>query len=369
MFKRLLLAVGLGLLLAAPVRAVDLRVAVVQDVGALTVGSSSDAAVIDESGQTIGHLPAMQPLTVTASGNQVRAVNVQAGRLRIVPDKPDGLVFIGSRWFRGAAEVYASANRATGLNLVDLEAYLYGVVGAEMIASWPEEALKAQAIAARTFALYNWTRRQNEAFDLGDTVMWQVYKGAEDETDSVRRAVDATAAQVLTFKGSLINAMYHNNAGGRTEDFRAASGSEEAPYLSSVEDYDQNSPYWKWQQVIPVATLRRSLGLIAIGDLLQVKIAERSLSGRALSGLFVGKSGSQLVKGTDVRFKLGLRSNFFEINPSGAPLNALTFDGHGFGHGIGMSQWGARALAALGWNCSRILKHYYQGVEVQKEVF
>lgn len=372
MFRKLLTVAASGMLLSAPAQAIDLRVAVEEEVVAVTIGSSVEARLVDERGQTLGMLPAMQPLTMAAAGSQVQALNVRVGRIRVVPSRPEGLVFIGDRWFRGAAEAFAAEGRLTALNLVDLEAYLYGVVGAEMVASWPEEALKAQAIAARTYALFHWGRRQNQTHDIGDTVQWQVYRGAQYETDSVRRAVEATAGQVITFQGNVINAMYHSHSGGRTEDIKVY-GEEDKPYLRTVEDFDQAAPYWKWQQVIPTVNLRKTFGLEAVGELLDVKVLERSTSGRILAVQFVGSKGSQLLKGTDVRLKLGLRSNFFEITPVGGsgqgPVTALTFDGRGFGHGLGMSQWGARALAALGWNCSRILKHYYQGVTLQKQIF
>ncbi len=360
------------LLLAGPAQAIDLRLAVAQNVANLTVGSSTEATVVDERSQVVGRLDPMQPLPMAAAGNQVEAGGIRVTRLRIVPKDPEGLVFIGNRWFRGAADVYASGGKLTGINLVDLEAYLYGVVGAEMPASWPDEALKAQAVAARTYALYHWMRRQREAFDMGDTVMWQVYKGAQAETSSVRQAVDATAGQVLTFKGSLINALYHSSAGGQTEDIKVL-GKEAAPYLSAVADFDQSAPFFRWTQSLEAAQLLKTLAL-NIGDLLQVKPQEKSPNGRMLSLLFVGTSGTQVVKAADVRFKLGLKSTFFDVLHSpnavgSAPLKTVAFDGRGYGHGLGMSQWGARALAALGWDSSRILKHYYSGVEVQKQVF
>lgn len=234
--------------------------AVEEEVVAVTIGSSVEARLVDERGQTLGMLPAMQPLTMAAAGSQVQALNVRVGRIRVVPSRPEGLVFIGDRWFRGAAEAFAAEGRLTALNLVDLEAYLYGVVGAEMVASWPEEALKAQAIAARTYALFHWGRRQNQTHDIGDTVQWQVYRGAQYETDSVRRAVEATAGQVITFQGNVINAMYHSHSGGRTEDIKVY-GEEDKPYLRTVEDFDQAAPYWKWQQVIPTVNLRKTFGL------------------------------------------------------------------------------------------------------------
>lgn len=362
--------VVLSLLVAGPAEAVDVRLAVAQDTTQLTVGSSTSATVTDENNQVLGKLDPLQPLPTAATGEQVDVGGVRVTHLHIIPDRPDGLVFIGDRWFRGIADIYASGGRLTGLNLVDLESYLYGVVGAEMPASWPIEALKSQAVAARTYALYHWMKRRNQPYDLGDTTRWQVYRGVQGESDAVRRAVDGTVGQVLLFNGDLINAMYHSNSGGHTDDSLALNG-ENLPYLTAVEDFDQSSPYYRWQVSISAARLFQRLSL-DIGELLDLHPQDRTPNGRVLTVMAIGSRGTQLLDATQMRFKLGLKSTFFEIPPPApsakpTPLSSIIFNGRGFGHGLGLSQYGARALANFGWDYLRILKHYYRGVEINKQ--
>lgn len=359
-----------GMTISMPAHAVELRVAVAQEALQLLVGSSTAATVFDEYNQPLGQLEPLQPLEMTAANDQVQAAGIRVRYLRVVPQQSDGLVFIGERWFRGSAQVYASGGRLSGINLIDIEAYLYGVIGAEMPSSWPIEALKSQAIAARTYALYNWQRRTDAPFDLGSDTGWQVYRGAQQENDRVRTAVDATTAQVLTFNGSVINALYHAASGGRTEDIKLAF-KENLPYLSTVKDYDQDGPYARWQQSFLAGDLSKALGL-DLGQLSEVRSLERTPSGRVQTLLIVGTRGSQVVKATDLRLRLGLKSTSFEVLASPKPrpssvLSTISFVGRGFGHGLGLSQWGAKALAASGWNCLQILSHYYQGTIIRSQ--
>jgi stage II sporulation protein D len=362
----------LSVLVALPAGAVDLRLAIVKDASALTIGSSIVATVTDENNQVLGKLQPLQPLPVKLTGTQVESAGVKVQHLHLVPDAANGLVFIGDRWFRGTIDVSVTNGKLLALNLVDMESYLYGVVGAEMPSSWSLEALKAQAVAARTYALYNWTQRHDQPYDLGDTTRWQVYKGAQEEADSIRKAVDATSGRVMTYKGQLINAMYHDTSGGRTEDVKALNGADDAPYLASVEDFDQDSPYYRWQITLPIAKVVSSLAL-NIGNLLQLRADQQTATGRPLTLVAVGNKGTQTFKASEIRSKLRLKSEFFEIAPvltstkPNATLAALVFNGRGFGHGLGMSQYGARALASGGWNYQQILKYYYQGIEIQRQ--
>jgi stage II sporulation protein D len=362
----------LSVLVALPAGAVGLRLAIVKDASALTIGSSIVATVTDENNQVLGKLQPLQPLPVKLTGTLVESAGVKVQHLHLVPDSPNGLVFIGDRWFRGTIDVSVTNGKLLALNLVDMESYLYGVVGAEMPSSWSLEALKAQAVAARTYALYNWTQRHDQPYDLGDTTRWQVYKGAQEEADSIRQAVDATSGRVMTYKGQLINAMYHDTSGGRTEDVKVLKGVDDAPYLASVEDFDQDSPYYRWQITLPIAKVISSLAL-NIGNLLQLRPNQQTATGRPLTLVAVGNKGTQTLKASDIRSKLHLKSEFFEIAPvptstkPNAALAALVFNGRGFGHGLGMSQYGARALASGGWNYQQILKYYYQGIEIQRQ--
>jgi stage II sporulation protein D len=152
--------------LLAPAQAsVILRVAIEREVKQVKVGASTTAIVKDSSGKTLGELPGMRPFAAQAIPGGVALDRWQSGLFWIEPTNK-GYVYIGDRWFRGRILVVPTANGLTAVNWVDLEEYLYSVIGGEMDTSWPPEALKAQAIAARTYALYERERqRRNPVYD------------------------------------------------------------------------------------------------------------------------------------------------------------------------------------------------------------
>jgi stage II sporulation protein D len=277
------------------------------------------------------------------------------------------------------------------VNVVALETYLPSVVCSEMPASWPLEALRAQAVAARTYALRH--RRPEQPFDLKATVSSQVYKGLEAETPSTREAVRGTRGLVLTHQNSLINAVFHSSAGGTTEN----SGDlwqRQMPYLVSVADFDEASPVSRWRQELPPPLLARAFA--ELGGVQRIDILSTTASGRVRQARVVGPSGQLLVSGAELRSRLGLRSTLvrFEAAPFSFPdpevppstwLSAtgvllslpapppllpppnptLVAVGRGFGHGVGMSQWGALAMAQRGSNFQEILHHYYRGAQLR----
>ncbi len=261
----------------------------------------------------------------------------------------------------------------TAVNYVPLESYLYSVVGAEMPASWSTEALKSQAVAARSYALYHRQNDANSAFDLGDTTKWQVYAGLEKEAPSTRAAVDATRGQVLTYRGQIINSVFHSCAGGHTENVEDVWSSP-LPYLRGVPSPDANLPECQWSPVtFTPSELSERLGYDGTISTINV---QRHPHGRVISITIQGSDGPMTVEGEDVRDDLGLKSTLFTIDAgpsqvastgsvSAAP-SRFQFSGSGNGHGIGLSQYGAYQLARQNWSYQQILLHYYTGVALAK---
>lgn len=347
------------LVLAAPSYAsVILRVAIEQDAKQVRVGGSTPTVVKDVNGKTLGQLPAMsayyaQPIT----GGGVALDKWRSGLFWIEPTGK-GFVYIGDRWFRGRVLVVPTAKGVTAVNWVDIEEYLYSVVGGEMDARWPQEALKAQAIAARTYALY---RRQkqvnNPLFDLGDTPdRWQIYKGVSSESPATYNAVDKTAGKVLTFNNQIIESVFHACSGGHTENAEDVWGSA-SPYLRAVPDFDQNIPQCQWQRTFTAAEIAQRFP--QVGTVKQLVPEQLSPFGSVRQLRIVGDKGTTTIKGEDVRTALKLRSTRFTVaNSNGSFL----LQGKGFGHGLGMSQWGAYNLALQRANHLQILAYYYRGV-------
>jgi stage II sporulation protein D len=372
--KRLIFSLGLLPLLpllAAPAGATDVRVAITEGDRQIVLGSSVEAVVTASEGQVLGSLDPLEPLlTRKGKGGGIQIGDIKVSSVRVTPQTKGGLVYIDKQWFRGAVEVKSAPDGLFAVNQLPMEEYLYGVATSEMPSSWPLEAIKAQAVAARSYAFYQQKYRQDKLYDLGDTPAWQVYGGVEGESQKSIQAVDTTQGEIITYRGKLAEALYHASSGGQTDN-----GGRN--YLRSVKDYDQDAPKYRWQvSVTPDQLKPWTEGL---GELLQITPSEISAAGRADSLKIVGTNGTKTIDADPVRIGLNLLSGRFQvasvrppflgaavIGADQTPATSFTFEGKGWGHGYGMSQWGARSLAASGWKYRNILTHYYQGTKVTK---
>ncbi|MBW4530667.1 MAG: SpoIID/LytB domain-containing protein [Aphanothece saxicola GSE-SYN-MK-01-06B] len=331
-----------------------------------------------------------------------RRLSLPSGQAWIEPAQAQGggeaMLTLQQRRYRGRLLVRSEGDRLQAINLIDVESYLPSVVGSEMPASWPQAALRAQAVAARTYALRQ--RRPAAPFDLKATVASQVYKGVESETDSTREAVRSTRSQVLVHGSALINAVFHSSSGGLTEN----SGEiwrQQLPYLVSVPDFDQASPVHAWQLRIEPDRLARAFR--EIDGAFRIEVLSTTSSGRIRQARVTGPGGTLLLTGAELRQRLGLRSTLARFDfeaprayPFPPPLPSLQgvftpegirslasgmvqspwrsprppaaptllVSGRGYGHGVGMSQWGAYGLALRGEDYRQILQHYYQGARI-----
>lgn len=193
---------------ARTVPALEIRVAIADGVSSLVVGTSTPSVVQDGNGRTIGNLAATKGTTVVPEGQTIRVGALQAPAGVWVKPTKGGYVFVGDNWYRGDVLLVSQGDSLLAVNYVDLEVYLAGVVGSEMPASWPTEALKAQAIAARSYALVHYLRPANALYDLGNTQRWQVYKGINGEWNTTSQAVRETAGIFLSYKGGVVESMY-----------------------------------------------------------------------------------------------------------------------------------------------------------------
>ncbi|MGA1283957.1 MAG: SpoIID/LytB domain-containing protein [Prochlorothrix sp.] len=351
--------------LAAPAQAaLQLRVAVEDGVSQVQVGTSSAAIVRDSSGRQLGQMSAMAGSLARNRGGQVSLGSWNASQLWVEPQQ-GGYVWIGDRWYRGRALLSVQDGEILAVNYVDLDEYLYSVVGSEMPTNWPLEALKAQAVAARSFALHKRNTQGNARYDLGDTTTWQVYKGIGAETTSTQAAVSQTAGQVLTYNGSIIEAVFHSSSGGHTENVEDV-WSQPLPYLRGVADFDQYAPVFQWQETFSASQMRQRI--TGIGNIISMTPVSVTPQGRVREMKVIGDAGQRVLSGNELRRALDLRSSLFRVAPAGGSSGGnkssvpTTFvvQGRGFGHGLGLSQWGAYGLASQGYNYQQILGHYYQ---------
>ena len=332
----------------------QLRVAIEDGVRQVNIGSSTKAVVRDGTGRVLGEIAAMNGLDAQAKVGGVALGSWQGKEIWVEPTG-SGYVWIGSSWYRGRTQLVPTSKGLTAVNHVDLEQYLYSVLGSEMSANWPAEALKAQAVAARSYVLYKRQSSGKSIYDVGDTTTWQVYKGVQTEAPGTHTAVNSTAGQVMTYNGKIILAVFHAASGGHTENVEDI-WSQPLPYLRGVPDYDRGTPTYQWVKTFSKSELSQRLGVSNVSAL----IPERtSRYGRILRMKVVGSSGTKYVTGSQLSEALGLKSTRFTITST---PTTFQLNGAGFGHGLGLSQWGAYNLANQGVNYQQILGHYYQGI-------
>ncbi|MGK7873911.1 MAG: SpoIID/LytB domain-containing protein [Xenococcaceae cyanobacterium] len=350
----------LWIVLVGPVQAaVELRVAIKKNVSQLTVGSSTTALVRDGAGRKLGEISGMNAFSAKSSIGGIYFSKWRSSQLLIEPTG-DGYVWIGDRWYRGRTHLVRQGKGMTVVNHVDLEHYLYSVVGAEAYPTWPQETLKAQAVAARSYALYKRSKSDNHLYDLDTTTKTQVYKGLNSEYLSTHEAVNATAGQVMTYNDQVILAVFHSSSGGHTENVEDIWSSP-LPYLRGVVDYDQEAPVYQWKKTFSKNQLGRLIG--GVGNV-RAMVPERTTPhGRIVTMKVVGNRGTKRISGTQLRKTLDLRSTLFTVSETGGYFEIY---GKGFGHGVGLSQWGSFYLAQQGVNYQQILAHYYQEAKLVK---
>ena len=279
---------------------------------------------------------------------------------------PDGRgIWVGQKRFSGKINLFVLDSEILVVNVLGIEKYLSSVVGSEMPTKWPMEALKAQAIASRTYAL---KQKGNSLFDIDSTQRNQVYNGLESRTYKTIRAVKSTRSLVLTYKNKLINALFHSSSGGMTENSQDV-WKNKYPYLSSVKDFDKKNPKFRWQKNFSNKELFNLFP--KIGGLKNIEILNITDTGRVKNVKLYGAYGSDQISGVDLRKKLGLNSTFvrfklIEEQSKQFPIEkGLVVFGQGSGHGVGMSQWGAKYMASKGQKAEKILKHFYRGVQIK----
>jgi len=327
--------------------------------------------------------------------------------------------------YRGSFEVNKlTSSTLQTVNKLDIEQYLKGVVASEMPSTWHLEALKAQAIAARGYAL-------KSTGILSSTTSSQVYKGYSNEVVSTNNAIDQTKGKVLLYTGKLAQTYFYSTSGGRTANVGDVWNSNQAsfPYLVSVDDSTEVSPYSNWVVEIPASSILTRFGYLTTNQLLDVKLAKGGANGEVTAVTIVTNVGEKTIVGNEavmrgifknpLKNNVSLNSNWYNISytkptvssqvfiqqsssissPIASLLNytvqtatgtsiisndnvmvqtnsgivpasisagitSVTVTGKGYGHRIGMSQYGAKAKADGGWNAERILKHYYTGTTI-----
>jgi len=341
--------------------------------------------LLEEDFSSIEILNSSKALNILAksSGNKIRIQEIQNGKNSDM-EVDSGFRFepVSGRYlrvngipYRGIVDVFINPlGSPVAVNEVDIETYLLSVVPKEMgPEQFPElEALKAQAIAARTFALSRMGSNATRGFDVFEDVRSQVYEGIRTEHALSDTAVTATRGEIAAYGGKPISCMYSSTCGGITEDFHVLFSGPPVKYLTGgVNCPDEKSPYHDWKVRIPIKTIQKNIDRLApIGRIKKINSLEYSDHGRLRKAQFVGEKKSVTLRGNNVRFTLSVRSNYITRLKQNMDnkdyVESLDIEGHGWGHGVGLCQTGAVELASRNWGYEKILKHYYQGIQIVK---
>ena len=365
---------------AKPLKEIIIKIGIIENTGDVAIGSEDDfhIAVIKTNEK------------IKMSGDNIYSVKISKGKIifdkkqfsadiRIIPQNDKKITVGGKRYKGNIVLKINNRKKLTVINELYLEEYICGIMTKEVAPSWSFESLKAQAIVARTYVIKNLGKHGTNGFDLCSKTHCQVYGGADSEDERSNRAVYDTAGEILKYNGEIINSLYHSSCGGRTEDVRnvwsdslpdrrQAGKTENPEYLTGVKcGFCDKDKWYNWSSAISLKTVRdnlRSSGY-KVGDVKKIKTVGRTSSDRVKEILVEHTKGVLWLRSN--RFRMAMNPNIIRsANFTVKIKNGVAyFKGHGWGHGVGMCQWGAKGMAENGWNYKKILKHYYRGAEIK----
>ena len=285
-----------------------------------------------------------------------------------VVESDKNILYVDNIGYRGKIELHNVQGRIYVINILDIDEYLYSVVPSEMPSSWNMEALKSQAVASRTYAYYFILKNKDKTiYDLDSTTNFQVYKGISAETKSSIEAVNRTAGIIMTYNGEPIISYFHSTSGGKTSDDKDVWPDSNFSYLKSVEcNYGKDSPHSEWEYTISMDEIASALNKkYKMIDQIS-KISFKRHNDRIIEVTVQHNNGTITLTGNEFRLLLNpqkLRSTYFTIKQD---KNQFLLSGKGWGHGVGMCQWGAKGRGENGFKYEEILKHYYKDVKFTK---
>lgn len=339
-----------------------IRVAIVKSAPEVVL-SGDGLLVTNESGEP---LDVNLPVTVRVSRERLQLDGKSYQRLSF---SASSAVYVNNKPYRGLAELTVADKGILVVNQLPLEEYLVGLINCEISSAWPIEAVKAQAIIARTYALSRKNSRMSSPYHLESSVIDQVYEGCLIEDGRAHRAVYETQGEVLTATGTIIQAFYHSSCGGKTEAAEHVWG-KSVPYLKGVEcQYCLTAPTASaWECKIPLKDIEDRLknGGYKISGLTDVKPGAANSRGRLKQVVLIGAKGNLAVTGEQFRKAVGygvIKSTRFSVKNN---KTEISFSGYGNGHGVGLCQWGAKQRALDGFGSNEILSYYYPGTELKK---
>ncbi len=352
----------------------SVRIAILQDAPSINVAvrgkfeiyNMSDNSILSAGNNFKKELLKGYPDKIKLSNIKVDA---KAISIRLVNN---GLIYINDTPYREQVNIFRKDNRKVCvINELGLESYIKGVLPYEVSAWWPTETLKAQAVVARTYALYRMQYTKAKDFDLTSDVYSQVYGGKIAERWRTNEAVDSTRGEVLTFEGKVFPAYYYATCGGHTEDAKELWQIDIIPLKGVVCGFCAGSPHFKWRAAFPLKEINKKLQdkNAPAANITAIEILGRDNSGRAAQlKLTYEDMSSSVISAKDFRQKMGpnlVRSTNFIMADI---ADIIYFEGYGWGHGVGLCQWGAYFMAGRHNDYHVILNFYYPGAKTQTQM-
>ncbi len=303
---------------------------------------------------------------ISNKGIKIFNIGIFSGPILLVNGREDAFFKIDNYKYEGDLLIVNNNSHLLFINILPVEVYLKGVLPNEISPSWNIEVIKAQAVAARTFAYYLINKNRDNLYDLTATTYSQVYKGIINQNNIFNKAIKETKNQVMVYNKELIEAFFHSCCGGHTEDAEKVWG-KKLPYLRGVPcTYCRESPYYKWKVIYLKSEIIRLLTKngYKINNIRAIVPARRSYSGRWIRVRIITGRKHIDIQANRFRIILGikrLKSTRFRIRREG---DKFIFIGNGWGHGVGMCQWGAKKMAEIGYKYYQILRYYYRGINI-----
>jgi stage II sporulation protein D len=346
----------------------QIRVNIIDDADSLSVKLNGFFELVDCSSNTIWYRGTNLTTTVTTNKNSIGI----AGRFcettcLMIKAHRDAPVSINGRVFRGVIKLARNENgRLRAINQIDLEDYIKGILYHEVSHYWPPEVLKAQAVISRTYAIYHMQQNKSRQYDVTSDIYAQVYGGKTSERYRTNQEVEATRGEVLVWQGKVIPAYFHATCGGHTEDASLVWDIDLPPLRGVVCLFCKDSPHFNWHTVLSLDELAEKLtsNKHKITHITDITIDGHDASGRVTTLSIISGTKKLSLPAKDFRTAIGpneIRStNFTVVRAAGDAV----FVGVGWGHGVGLCQWGAYSMAKDGRTYKEILAYYYPGTDV-----
>jgi stage II sporulation protein D len=345
----------------------DIRVGIIVGANSFAAASNEEFVITDGNGDKYKLSKGKIDLSY-ANGKLVLGQNKLAFPLTIKSSK--GIIFADRKPYRGYLNIVKAKNGFTVVNVLPIEDYLKGVVPKESSPSWPQESLKVQSVISRTYTYANLNKHNKEGFDMCSQTHCQVYGGAESEVLSSNKAVVATKGEIVTYDAKLAQTVFHANCGGHTEDPKYVWNwtVSTPPYLKGVKcGYCSDTPHSKWENSLDEKFIMKKLSGYRVGNIKSIKIKGKTDAGSAIDIEILHSNGNLTFNAYKFRLAVDpwqIKSTAFEsIEKKGS---RFIFKGYGWGHKVGLCQWGAKGMADKGKSYKKILSHYYPGTKLIK---